>query len=246
MDAGTWYKSLPRFTRYWLTATVGLSLLCRFGLLPMEYTYLSRELVLTRLQLWRCITSLFVFPLSGATGFHFLINCYFITQYSARLEKDQYARSPSDYMYLLIITAVLANLGGMLFNVYFLMDMLVVAITYIWCQLNKEVIVSFWFGSRFKAMYLPWVLAGIELVFHGSLASLVGIFNGHVYYFLKFQYPQELGGNAFLETPEFLKRFAPDVSGGISGFGVPPESRAPPPRQSANSAWGRGMALGRN
>lgn len=37
-----------------------------------------------------------------------------------------------------------------------------------------------------------------------SLASLVGIFNGHVYYFFKFQYSQDLGGTALLETPQFL------------------------------------------
>lgn len=165
MDAGTWYRSLPRFTRYWITATVGLSLLCRFEIIPLHWLHLDRSLVLGKLQLWRCMTSLFVFPISPNTAFHFLINCYFIVQYSSKLEKDQYNRSPADYLYLLIIAAVLANLGGLLFNVYFLMDMLVMAITYIWCQLNKDVTVTFWFGTRFKAMYLPWVLAGFEFIF---------------------------------------------------------------------------------
>lgn len=66
----------------------------------------------------------------------------------------------------MIVSAVLANIGGMIFNVYFLMDTLVLAITYIWCQLNKDVTVSFWFGTRFKAMYLPWVLAAFEFIFH--------------------------------------------------------------------------------
>ncbi|KAH8240919.1 derlin-1 [Drosophila bipectinata] len=246
MDAGTWYRSLPRFTRYWITATVGLSLLCRFDIIPLHWLHLDRSLVLGKFQLWRCMTSLFVFPISPNTAFHFLINCYFIVQYSSKLEKDQYNRSPADYLYLLIIAAVLANLGGLLFNVYFLMDMLVMAITYIWCQLNKDVTVTFWFGTRFKAMYLPWVLAGFEFIFKFSLTSLMGIFNGHIYYFFKFQYSQDLGGTALLETPQFLKRLVPDVSGGFGGFGVPPESRAPP-RQAADNAWGRGgMTLGGN
>lgn len=166
MDAGTWYRSLPRFTRYWLTATVGLSLLCRFDIIPIYWLHLDRSAVFGKLQLWRCVTSLFVFPISSNTAFHFLINCFFIVQYSSKLEKDQYGRSPSDYLYLLMVSAVLANIGGMLFNVYFLMDMLVLAITYIWCQLNKDVTVTFWFGTRFKAMYLPWVLAAFEFIFH--------------------------------------------------------------------------------
>ncbi|EDW87304.1 derlin-1 [Drosophila yakuba] len=245
MDAGVWYRSLPRFTRYWLTATVVLSMLCRFDVLPLHWLHLDRSAVFGKLQLWRCVTSLFVFPISSNTAFHFLINCFFIVQYSSKLEKDQYGRSPADYLYLLIVSAVLANIGGMIFNVYFLMDMLVLAITYIWCQLNKDVTVSFWFGTRFKAMYLPWVLAAFEFIFHFSLASLVGIFVGHVYYFFKFQYSQDLGGTALLETPQFLKRLVPDISGGFGGFGLPPESRAPP-RQAPESPWGRGMTLGRN
>lgn len=166
-DAGQWFKQLPRFTRYWLAGTITMSLLTRFGILPLQHMYLARDLVLTKLHLWRCVTSLFVYPLTPSTGFHFLINCYFITQYSARLEKDQFGRSPADYLYLQLIVSSLAVLGGLLFNVAFLMDLLVVAITYIWCQLNKDVVVNFWFGSRFKAIYLPWVLAGMELIFQG-------------------------------------------------------------------------------
>ncbi|KAM7351492.1 derlin 1 [Cochliomyia hominivorax] len=246
-DAGQWYRQIPRFTRYWLTAAVTMSLLVRFGILPFNQMYLSRELVFSQLHLWRCITSLFVYPLVASTGFHFLVNCYFITQYSARLEKDQFGRSPADYLYLLLIVSILAILGGLLFNVPFLMDPLVVAVTYVWCHLNKEVIVNFWFGSRFKAIYLPWVLAGMELIFQGSIASLIGIFIGHFYYFLKFQYPQELGGNAILETPLILKQYLPDVSGGFGYFGVPPASRSnqrPGGAAEAAGIWGRGNTLG--
>ncbi|XP_017469298.1 PREDICTED: derlin-1-like [Rhagoletis zephyria] len=193
-DPGQWYKQLPRLTRYWLTATVVLSLLTRFDILPLESGYLSRDAVWGRLQLWRCVTALFVYPLTSATGFHFLINCYFISRYIAQLEKEQFGRSLADYLYMLLIVAVLAHIGGMLFNVYFLMDLLVVSTTNIWCQLNKDVIVNFWFGTRFKAVYLPWVLVIMELVFQGSIASLIGTFIGHFYYFFKFQYPQEFGG----------------------------------------------------
>uniref|UniRef100_D3TNC1 Derlin n=1 Tax=Glossina morsitans morsitans TaxID=37546 RepID=D3TNC1_GLOMM len=245
-DVGVWYNQLPRFTRYWLTATIAASLGSRFGILPFHYVYLSRRLVLGEWELWRCLTSLVVYPLTSATGFHFLINCYFIVQYSGRLEKDQFNRSPADYLYMQLVISAMAVIGGLIFNVSFLMDILVVAVTYVWCHLNKDVIVTFWFGSRFKAIYLPWILAGLELVFHGSVASLIGIFIGHLYYFLKFQYPQDLDGGNFLETPRILKRFAPDVSGGMSGFGVPPANRNNQPSPGGfTSNWGRGNILGR-
>lgn len=48
------------------------------------------------------------------------------------------------------------------------MDPMVLSILYVWCQLNKDVIVSFWFGTRFKAMYLPWVLLGFNLIISGG------------------------------------------------------------------------------
>lgn len=86
-----------------------------------------------------------------------------------------------------------------------LMDPMVLSVLYIWCQLNKDVIVNFWFGTRFKAMYLPWVLLAFNLILSsGSTYSLVGILVGHLYFFLKIKYPQELGGPSYLNTPAFM------------------------------------------
>ena len=34
--------------------------------------------------------------------------------------------------------------------------------------------------------------------------ELIGIVIGHVYFFFKFKYPQDFGGQSFLETPAFL------------------------------------------
>lgn len=45
-----------------------------------------------------------------------------------------------------------------------LMDPMVLSVLYVWCKLNKDVIVNFWFGTRFKAMYLPWVLLGMNMI----------------------------------------------------------------------------------
>lgn len=84
------------------------------------------------------------------------------------------------------------------------MDPMILSVLYVWCQLNKDVIVNFWFGTRFKAMYLPWVLLAFNFILSGAMFSLVGIVVGHLYFFLKFKYPQELGGASYLETPGIL------------------------------------------
>lgn len=127
------------------------------------------------------------------------------------------------------------------------MDVMVMSVLHVWCQLNKETIVTFWFGSRFKAVYLPWVLLGFNVVISGGGAmELIGIVVGHFYYFLMFKYPQELGGPVLLQTPLFLKNWFPDETGGVHTFGSPPERPGFPPRGPHGRDWGRGHVLGGN
>lgn len=57
---------------------------------------------------------------------------------------------------------------ALLGEILILMDCMVMAVLYLWCQLNKDMIVSFWFGTQFKAMYLPWVLLGFNLIIAGG------------------------------------------------------------------------------
>ncbi|CAH8621364.1 unnamed protein product [Heterobilharzia americana] len=103
---------------------------------------------------------------------------------------------------------------------YVLLEPMVLTVLYIWSQLNRDVLVQFWFGMQFKAMYFPWVLVIFNLIVRGSaIMELVGIIVGHLYYFFVFQYPQEYGGRAILKTPEFLYRLFPNQRGVVTGFG---------------------------
>ena len=49
-----------------------------------------------------------------------------------------------------------------------LMDPMVISVLYVWCQHNRDTVVSFWFGTQFKAMYLPWVLMLFNLIIAGG------------------------------------------------------------------------------
>ncbi|XP_055296109.1 derlin-1 isoform X2 [Sitodiplosis mosellana] len=258
-DVSVWYKNLPIFTKYWLSLTVGISLLARFGLLAGEWLYLAPYFIYYKFQLWRLVTCIFYYPLTPNTGFHFMLNCYFLYNYSLRLETDHFKSSPGDYFFLLLFNWACCTVIGLLFNLPLLMDPLILSVLYIWCQLNKNVIVNFWFGTRFKAMYLPWVLLGFNLILSsGSMYSLVGILVGHLYFFLKIKYPQELGGPSYLNTPAFIKSYFPDVRGGVHGFGFAPQNqRTDQPaggggggnnqnRFFGGNNWGRGQRLGRD
>ncbi len=49
-DIADWYKQLPRFTKYWLSLTVGISLLAKIGILPDFYLVLFWDFVWRKLH----------------------------------------------------------------------------------------------------------------------------------------------------------------------------------------------------
>ncbi|XP_066257380.1 derlin-1 [Euwallacea similis] len=247
-DLGDWYHSIPKFTRVWFTGTVVFTLLGRFGFLNPINLILLYEAV-KRFEIWRLLTSVLYYPISGPSGFHYLINLYFLYNYSRRLEEGTYQGKPADYAYLLIFNWICCVIIGLVADVPLLMDPMILSVLYVWCQLNKDVIVTFWFGTRFKAVFLPWVLLIFNLVMSGGgLMELIGILIGHLYFFLTFKYPQELGGPALLATPGFLKNWFPD-EGNIHGFGQAPERAPGVPRGPGvfrGHNWGQGHTLGGN
>ena len=153
---------------------------------------------------------------------------------SCRLETGIFAGRPADYAFLLGFIWICAVIVGLFMNIMVLMDPLVLAVLYIWCQLNKDTIVTFWFGTQFKAMYLPWVLFAFNLIIaNGGVMELIGILIGHLYFFLMFTYPQDFGGPSLLSTPQFLHNWFPSRSGGIYG-------QAPSAPQGNNGDGGGG------
>nr|XP_033325448.1 derlin-1 [Megalopta genalis] len=249
-DVRDWLNSLPFFTRYWLLCTGFFTLIGRFGLISPTTLILTYDRFINRFEIWRAATSVFFYPLDQGTGFHFLINCYLLYIYSMRLERGEYDGRPADYCYLLLFNWICCIIIGLLCEFYVLMDPMVLSVLYVWCQLNKDVIVNFWFGTQFKAMYLPWVLFAFNLIIsRGGMMELFGILVGHLYVFLKFKYPQEFGGPQLLNTPKVLESYFPPKRGGIRWFGAPPaqraQSNAQPNRNIFNGHnWGSGHVLG--
>ncbi|KAM7420307.1 hypothetical protein PAMA_014832 [Pampus argenteus] len=243
-DFGDWFKSIPFITRSWFAASVVVPCLGKFGLVSHWTLILMPELFFNKFHLWRPVTATFYFPL----GFVYLVNLYMLYHYSTRLETGVFDGRPADYIFMLLFNWLCIVITGLLMNMQLLMISLIASIVYVWAQFNKDMIVTFWFGTRFKAQYLPWVMMGFNFIVRGSLVDeLVGNLVGHLYFFLMFKYPVDLGGRSFLTTPEFLYRFFPNRRGGVSGFGAPP-SRPVPQEQAARGGgrhnWGQGFRLG--
>lgn len=56
-----------------------------------------------------------------------------------------------------------------------------------------------------QALYLPWAMLALDVVFGNSpVPGLLGILVGHTYYFLTAVYPRQSGGTELLRTPKFV------------------------------------------
>jgi len=245
MDPKTWLDAMPKFTKLLFCGSLGLTLVAHFGLIsPYSLTF-DPMMIWHKFEIWRLVTCVFFF---GKVGFPFLINVYFLYSYSVRLETELYERKPADYATMLLTTWLVMLCCAYFFNLMIVGPILVMAILYTWCYVNKDTIVSFYFGTSFPAMYLPWALLGFNILLGGTgMMDLIGIFCGHFYFYFKFQYPRDLGGTAWLETPNWLRYYFPDEGAGVSGFGVAPGSATRPGAQAPQRrAWGNGNTLGGN
>ncbi|CAB0034493.1 unnamed protein product [Trichogramma brassicae] len=233
-----WFEGLPVFTKYWVAFSTVFSLIGRFRLMNVVNFFLIYEPFIKGFQIWRAFTCLFYYPLN----FHWMMNMYFLYNYSLRLEKKEYDGRPADYFYLLIFNWACCIVAAILLNFPLLMNAMIVSIIYVWCQLNKDVIVQFWFGLRFQAMYLPWVLLAVNFITnHDATEELIGILCGHLYFFLKFKYPQEFGGPSLLNTPAILEYYFPPTSN-VRGFGAAPSQNTG--NIHRGHVWGAGRVLG--
>jgi len=230
-DISQFFNSLPPMTRYWFGGTVAFSLLGRFGILQPAWLVLISEKFFSDFQIWRPFTALLYYPITPSSGFHFLMNLYFLYNYSLKLETGVFIGRPADYLFMLLFCWLAIVTISLLGSIMVLMDLMVIAILYVWCQLNQDMIVSFWFGTQFKAMYLPWVLLAFNVIVGGGgMMELAGILVGHLYFFLAFKYPQDFGGSSLISTPQILYDYLPNQRGVTGGFGAAPQqpTRAAP------------------
>lgn len=241
MDPKVWWETMPKITKTLFAGSLGVTLAAHFGLLNPYSLIFNWGLIWNKFEIWRLVTSVFFF---GKLGFPFLINLYFLYSYSIRLEQDVFQRRPGDYIWMLTICWAITMVCAYFFNLMIVGPILSMAILYTWSSANKDMIVSFYFGTQFPAMYLPWALFGFNILLGGSgMMELMGIFVGHVYFYFKFMHGRDFGGSNMLETPAFVKYYFPDEGQGVSGFGQAPASRQAP-REQRPPAWGRGHTLG--
>eukprot|EP00049_Salpingoeca_infusionum_P005673 m.95206 g.95206 ORF g.95206 m.95206 type:complete len:244 (+) comp13047_c0_seq1:181-912(+) len=242
MDPGEWYKTIPSITRTLCTAVLVTTVAGNFGLVSPYSLILSFRQVWYDFEIWRPITSALFF---GKLGFPFLINLFFLYSYARRCEEGVFQGAPGDFVWMLTILWVALLVVAFVFSFMLIGIPLTIGVLYVWSKVNADVTVSFWFGSKFPAMYLPWVLWAFSILMGGNgMSELTGIFVGHLYYFFKYDGP-ERGYPSFLDTPDFVKGWFPDETHRIAGIHGTPAQQ---PHREANYDdrlfRGQGVPLG--
>ena len=156
-DLSAAYFAVPKITRWMVSAAFGLTVISNLGFLPFLAPFnliLNYYLVLHKFQIWRLVTSVFFF---GKLGFPFVINMIFMYRYSLQLETGLFDGRRADFVFMLLFQTAILWIVAFFMQLVVLGPCLCVAMIYVWSQVNRDQIVTFWFGLRFKAMYFPWV-----------------------------------------------------------------------------------------
>eukprot|EP01127_Copromyxa_protea_P023253 TRINITY_DN8661_c0_g1_i1.p1 TRINITY_DN8661_c0_g1~~TRINITY_DN8661_c0_g1_i1.p1 ORF type:complete len:222 (-),score=9.63 TRINITY_DN8661_c0_g1_i1:209-874(-) len=215
-----WYSNLPIITKSYITACVLTTLAYHLDIVNLLMLYLNFRLVYERLEIWRLVTNFLFF---GGFGISWLFNMYFLLRHSSLLEETSFRGRTADFLYLYLFGVVsLLTVDWLLWFVaiipmppiIFLGPSLSFMIVYVWSRRNPHVRMSFLALFTFNAPYLPYVIIGIELLMGQpwSVFNVLGIFIGHIYFFMEDVYPK-YSGRRLLKTPSLLKAILDQTSG---------------------------------
>ena len=224
-----WYRNLKPVTRGYLTTCCIITILVQMELLPAGLLILDWQGVTGRLEVWRLLTNFCFF---GGFGLPFVFSMFFIIRYGEQLELKRFEGRTADMLWFMAFSgAVMLALSfvgvvGPQHSQVMSTSMLA-AIVYLWSREYSEQTISIFGLFNVQAFYFPWVLCAIHVLMGGTPhADLLGIFGGHVYY--------------FLEDVQGVRLKAPSVL--ADALDAPPTGAARQAQQNRNAfgghAWG--------
>jgi Derlin-2/3 len=180
-----WYRSLPPITRGYMTASLVTTIVVQMELLDPRLIYLDFDLIMGKLELWRMLTNFVFF---GGFGLPFVFSMFFLVRYGKELESKRFEGRAGDMLWFmafcgLVMQVVVWLMGS---GVPFLAQSMLSSLVYLWSREYAEQIISIFGLFNVQAFYFPWVLCAMHKLMGGSpVPDLIGIFAGHVYYFLE-------------------------------------------------------------
>ncbi|KAJ1803521.1 hypothetical protein LPJ75_005857 [Coemansia sp. RSA 2598] len=190
-----------------MTGIFALTLAVQLDLVHPAWLFYSYYHAISKGQYWRLVTS---FLYMGGFSLDWFLNMYFLVQYCRDLEEGTYLNRPADFAWLMILVCSTILATASFVESFFLGDMLVSALTYLWSRFYSHMFISFMGLFTMPASYFPWVMIAFSLVVKNSwpVEELVTIAIGHVFWFLSEEWPRraESGGSRPLSAPAVLCR----------------------------------------
>ncbi|KAJ2004701.1 hypothetical protein GGI04_002523 [Coemansia thaxteri] len=243
----SWYSSLPVVTRTIVSATVIVSFVSLVRFVSQYQFGLYWPLVWNRFQIWRLVTGFFTHePRTNVVNI--IVHTIMLFHYSIDLERGEFAGRTADYAWFAIFAMGAMSAVAWLTTTMFLASGVLLAVLTLWSLHRQEQIVTFFFGFKFPARYLPYVTMALEFVLdHGNVPydMIYGWMAAHLYYYLSVDLPSQ-GGLNYIPTPQLLYRFlgqvrradARSTSSGTATSGNPIHQRP-----GGGHFWGTGRRM---
>jgi len=194
---------MPPVTKHYFGGVLLCSAATKLNYLRPMTLYFNPSRILQG-EVWRLATPFFYF---GEFSFFYFLSLMMVFRYCKSLEEEHYRGRTAEFLLFFgfsagSILAISAALSQPWTAPAFKQVMV-----YLWARRNPHTLLSV-FGLVVRAPYLPYVFLVLGFLMDGSIMSdLIGIFVGHVYYFLMDIFPRQEGGFEILSTPEFMKRY---------------------------------------
>ncbi|KAH8854284.1 Derlin-2 isoform 1 [Schistosoma japonicum] len=196
-------SNTPPVTSAYIATCLILTVAVQLNLISPFQLYFNPSLIANNFQLWRLVTSFCFF---GSFNFSFVFNILFAYRYCRMLEETWYSTKTADFIMMFLFCGTLTLIIAFFVNMLFLSHVLTMMLVYVWSRRNPLVRLNIFGIIEVNAPYLPWVFFAFSfLLGNNMMVDLIGIFVGHLYYFLEDVYPNQVNGFRILRTPEFMK-----------------------------------------
>lgn len=212
---GSFYESLPIVSKVLLTTYLITGLTALFQPAPLVYIYHSWDFIFRKLpHVWRLVLN---FAYIGKPSMNYLFNLIWLIQYGVAYEKAKFLGNAADSIAMAgwgMISILLIDFLLPFCRAPFHGQALIFMMLYLWSKNTPTTDVSFFGVIKFKALYLPFALLGIDVIQGANpFTGLTGIAAGHMYWFSTEVFPGLYGGKTIMGTPYWLERLIQRHSG---------------------------------
>ncbi|KAJ2895860.1 hypothetical protein GGI21_005100, partial [Coemansia aciculifera] len=181
--------------------------------------------------------------------FNAIVMFIMLYQYSVDLERQEFGGRTADFAWFITFCMGVMSALAWLTQTMCLAEGVLMTVITLWSLHRQEQTVSFYFGFRFPARYLPYATIAFEYVLdRGTIpfGMVYGWMAAHFYYYLSVDLPSR-GGLNYIPTPQLFYRYLGQVRRAnprTTTSGTASTSDTIHQRPGGGHFWGAGRTMG--